>query len=279
MIAKPHISLSISIVSYYSPAAQLTTTIRSLAAALQALNRHFQVEPLSVVLVDNSEFVHITAEEVASLQEILAPAQAALSLIQGNGNVGYGGGHNFAISASRTDFHLVLNPDVTMAEDSLVEGIAYLKANPDVLIASPRARGGSGRRQYLCKRQPSVLVLLIRGFLPFLAGVFGKRLARYEMRDLSETEPTVGVPIVSGCFMLCRRKPLQAVKGFDERYFLYFEDFDLSLRLGSRGKLAYVPTMKIIHVGGKTARKGLRHVRHFLRSGIRFFNQWGWRWW
>ncbi len=52
--------------------------------------------------------------------------------------------------------------------------------------------------------------------------------------------------------MLCRRKPLQAVKGFDERYFLYFEDFDLSLRLGSRGKLAYVPTMKIIHVGGKT---------------------------
>ena len=279
MTAKPHISLSISIVSYYSPPAQLTTTVRSLTAALQSLNRYFEVDPLSVVLVDNSEIVHVTAEDVASLQEILAPAKAALSLIQGNGNVGYGAGHNFAISGTRTDFHLVLNPDVTLAEDCLVEGIAYLKANPDVLIASPRARGASGRRQYLCKRQPSVLVLLIRGFLPFLSGVFSKRLARYEMRDLSETQPTTGIPIVSGCFMLCRRKPLQAVKGFDERYFLYFEDFDLSLRLGSRGKLAYVPAMKIIHTGGNTARKGFRHVRYFLRSGIRFFNQWGWRWW
>jgi hypothetical protein len=59
VIAKPHISLSISIVSYYSPTAQLTTTIRSLAAALRALNRHFQVEPLSVVLVDNSEFAKV----------------------------------------------------------------------------------------------------------------------------------------------------------------------------------------------------------------------------
>ena len=73
MTAKPHISLSISIVSYYSPPAQLTTTVRSLTAALQSLNRYFEVDPLSVVLVDNSEIVHVTAEDVASLQEILAP--------------------------------------------------------------------------------------------------------------------------------------------------------------------------------------------------------------
>lgn len=78
--------------------------------------------------------------------------------------------------------------------------------------------------------------------------------------------------------MLCKREVLSEVGGFDDRYFLYFEDFDLSLRLGKQGRLAYVPAMKIIHAGGNTASKGLRHILLFMRSAMRFFNQWGWRW-
>jgi GT2 family glycosyltransferase len=59
---------------------------------------------------------------------------------------------------------------------------------------------------------------------------------------------------------------------------LNFEDFDLSLRLGQHGKLAFLPSMRIVHAGGHAARKGLRHITLFIRSGFRFFKQWGWRW-
>ena len=97
------------------------------------------------------------------------------------------------------------------------------------------------------------------------------------MHDLSEREPSVDIPITSGCFMLSRTKSLTEIGGFDERYFLYFEDFDLSLRLGKKGKLAYLPAMRIQHSGGGAGGKGLNHFKMFVRSGVRFFNTYGWR--
>jgi GT2 family glycosyltransferase len=131
----------------------------------------------------------------------------------------------------------------------------------------------------LCKRYPAVLTLFVRGFIPSSwRKLFAKRLAHYEMHELSDAQPTTSIPIASGCFMLCRSEPLLKLGGFDERYFLYFEDFDLSLRLGKLGFLAYVPAMKICHGGGYAANKGVGHIAMFARSGIRFFNTHGWRW-
>ena len=69
-----------------------------------------------------------------------------------------------------------------------------------------------------------------------------------------------------------------AVKGFDEDFFLYFEDYDLSLRLASRGHLSYQPAVRIVHHGGFAARKGWRHLRLFAASALRFFSRHGWRW-
>jgi GT2 family glycosyltransferase len=84
--------------------------------------------------------------------------------------------------------------------------------------------------------------------------------------------------LASGCFMLVRTEALRAAGGFNDRYFLYFEDFDLSLRLGGQGRLIFNPAMRIVHHGGYAASKGNQHVRYFLRSGLTFFNQHGWRW-
>jgi len=97
------------------------------------------------------------------------------------------------------------------------------------------------------------------------------------MHDLSEKEPSADIPITSGCFMLLRSESLAEIGGFDERYFLYFEDFDLSLRLGKKGKLAYLPAMRIQHGGGSAGSKGFKHFKMFTRSGVRFFNTYGWR--
>jgi hypothetical protein len=79
--------------------------------------------------------------------------------------------------------------------------------------------------------------------------------------------------------MLVRRQALDAVGGFNEAFFLYFEDYDLSRRLAKHGSLLQVPGMRIIHHGGGAARKGWRHIRWFARGGWQFFQRWGWRLW
>jgi GT2 family glycosyltransferase len=138
-------------------------------------------------------------------------------------------------------------------------------------------------REFLCKRYPTVLDLALRGFAPAgLRRLFRKRLDRYEMRDavaLASADGLVSpVPLMSGCFMLVRRKAVEATGGFDPNYFLYFEDFDWSMRLNRVTQSAYVPSVRIVHHGGDASRKGWRHVVEFARSAVRFFNKHGWKW-
>jgi len=199
-------------------------------------------------------------------------------LLQGHGNVGYGTAQNLAIRTARSDYHLLLNPDLELEEDFLATGIRYLENEQDISVVSPHAQYKNGQKQYLCKRYTSLLIFFLRGFLSSLGRrLFESKLAKYEMHELQESTTSKNIPIVSGCCMLCRTEKLQEIAGFDENYFLYFEDFDLSMRLQKTGGLAYVPAMKIVHHGGKSAAKGMAHIYYFARSGIRFFNTYGWQ--
>jgi GT2 family glycosyltransferase len=85
------------------------------------------------------------------------------------------------------------------------------------------------------------------------------------------------VPIASGCFMFARRGVLEAVGGFSPDYFLYFEDYDLSMRIRRASRIAYVSRVRIVHHGGDAAKKGKTHVRLFLSSALRFFRTHGWK--
>jgi GT2 family glycosyltransferase len=121
-------------------------------------------------------------------------------------------------------------------------------------------------------------VLFLRGFAPrVLRERNAPALARYEMRDLPADRVYSPVPLASGCFMLMRTALFRRVGGFDPRFFMYFEDYDLSLRLGREAAWGYVPGARIVHHGGDASRKGFRHVAWFLRSAWRFFATHGWR--
>ena len=274
----PALSLSISVVCYNSGEQELHTLIASLLASLRGFESSIPLSSVAISLVDNSEDHNVNLDLFGSYAEDLKSLGVELKLLQGQGNVGYGSAHNLVIRKSDADYHLILNPDVELKDDCLSVGIAYLETNEDVVLASPYAENALGQKQYLCKRYPSIFTFLVRGFVPsVLRRIFRKRLSLFEMRDLSETAATEDVIIVSGCFMLCRTDKLNVIHGFDENYFLYFEDFDLSLRLARVGKIAYVPNMKIRHSGGHSASKGWQHIKMFVRSGVRFFNTHGWR--
>jgi GT2 family glycosyltransferase len=125
-----------------------------------------------------------------------------------------------------------------------------------------------------------LLDLFVRGFLPgSVRRLFARRLARYEMRDLiNEKDIVWDPPIVSGCFMLFRTSVLKKLAGFDTRYFLYFEDYDLSLRAHDVARVVYAPAVRVLHHGGGAARKGSGHIRMFVASAYKFFSRFGWKW-
>jgi GT2 family glycosyltransferase len=276
--ASPAATLSVSLVVFRQSLDELARTVASLGAAADRARAAGLLERATLWLIDNGENDAGTLDHSVRAALGVAP-WLALETVRGHGNVGYGRGHNLAITRSSAEWHLVLNPDVVVDSEALVVGLRYLGGHPEVALAAPRAQDETGR-QYLCKRQPSLLVLGLRGFAPgWLQRPFRRRLDRYEMRDLPDDRPTDGIPIASGAFMLCRRAALQAVGGFSPDYFLYFEDFDLSLRLGRRWRIAYLPDMRISHAGGDAAGKGWAHRRMFVRSALTFFRQHGWRLW
>jgi GT2 family glycosyltransferase len=259
--------LSISLVLFHPDQAALAATLEALVIACQAA----QVVPV-LHLVDNGG---------ASLPPGLSlPAGWRVVWHRGQGNVGFGRGHNLAL-AQLGQYHLILNPDLELAPDALRHALAFMDAHPDCGLLAPAARWADGRLQYLCKRMPTLLDLLVRGFVPArLRKPFARRLARYEMQDLvNEHDVLWSPPIVSGCCMLFKSQALRALGGFDPRFFLYFEDFDLSLRAGRITRIAYVPQVGVVHHGGHAARKGWHHIRLFGASARVFFQIHGWRWW
>lgn len=270
--------LHISIVTYAPDLSLLNQVLAHLGCALHHARQRCLFTEAHLIIVDNGPGT--TWHE--SLQRVLdsIDLSATMQLLSGHDNIGYGAGHNLALQQSQGDYHLILNPDVLLQEDALSNGLAFLAEYPEVGLVTPMAWDEQGQRQYLCKRYPTVLDLAMRGFAP--AGLRRRlqaRLDRYEMRDQIDQAVFWDPPIVSGCFMLCRRAVLDQIQGFRPDYFLYFEDFDLSLRLAEVARLTYVPTVRIIHLGGYAARKGVRHIGLFLRSAVIFFHQHGWCWW
>ncbi len=274
-------ALAVSVVCFHTPRRQVFDLLDSLALACERARVDLALEKVEITIVDNGgggDSTDFCVEDCAELAGSPRLRGCELRMLQGHGNIGYGAAHNLVIRETGAEYHLLLNPDVEFDPDALGAGLGYLVSNPATVLVSPAANNGGGR-QYLCKRHPSLLILLLRGLVPaFLRAPFTRRLAAYEMRDLPDDRPSTGIPIASGCCMLCRGRPLREAGGFDERFFLYFEDFDLSLRLGRLGKLAHVPAMRIRHSGGNAAGKGLDHIAMFIRSARRFFKLHGWRW-
>ena len=270
--------MSICIVCYNTQPDQLLELIDSLSVAAQSLKKKFPLTSIPVYVVDNSSSTenlrNFTDGESAGFNQ----QELELRYIGGHGNIGYGSAHNLILDRISSDFHLILNPDVIIDKESLVNAITVISNDANVIGVSPYAENIAGEKQYLCKRYPSVFTLFIRGVLTKnKERFFAKRLSNYEMRELSQKEDSKGIPLISGCFMLLDTRVLKIVGGFNESYFLYFEDFDLSIRIRKHGDLVYSPKVRIKHFGGEASKKGLGHIFLFARSAIRFFSTHGWR--
>ena len=275
-------SLQISIVTYRPNLRLLERALHKLELAIGAARAHGSLQSVHLALIDNSEDPTIARRVFEMGKMRFDDSGVKLILRQGHANIGYGAAHNLVLHGTGSDYHLVMNPDIEVATDALDRAIRWLDEHPEVGALSPLVRGPDGRRHYLCKRYPAVLDLFLRGFVPrAVHPLFRRRLHHYEMRDLVDVKPprdVYGVPALSGAFMIVRREAIDRTGGFDPSFFLYFEDYDWSLRLARVTTTAYVPSVRVIHYGGNAARKGVRHIQWFLKSGWRFYRKHGWKW-
>ena len=191
-------------------------------------------------------------------------------------NLGYGAAHNIAIRESIYDnipFHLVINPDIILDAKELDRMLDFVSQNPLVGSLMPKVTYPNGQLQYLCKLLPTPLDVFGRRFLP--ASWTAQRNHRYEMRA-SGYDKIMNIPYLSGCFMLLRTEAVKQVRLFDERFFMYPEDMDLTRRIHRNYLTVYFPHATIIHNHEKASYKSLKMLWIHMINMCRYFNKWGW---
>jgi hypothetical protein len=251
--------INASIVLYHNKKEQVLRAIRSV------LNTDLNVR---LYLVDNSS--NDVLKELAQLD-------SRITYIFNNANLGYGKAHNIAIRISIEDhvpYHLVLNPDVYFERGVLEELYAYMEHNKDIGNIMPQVRYPDGEIQYLCKLLPTPVDLIFRRFMPFKKWQ-EKRNEKYELR-WTGYDKIMNVPYLSGCFMFLRTNVLQDIGMFDEQYFMYPEDLDLTRRIYNRYRNIFYPKVTIIHEHEKASFKNFKMMKIHILNMIKYFNKWGW---
>ena len=247
--------LNVSIVLYKHTVAEITPLINTLR----------QSTPVrEIFLIDNSPMEN---KDFGQLD--------CVYIFNGK-NLGYGAAHNIAIRRSleqKTPYHLVINPDVEMKSDVLGVLIQYMEENPSVGQLMPKVLYPNGEIQYLCKLIPTPSDLFFRRFLP--AAWTKSSNERFELKH-SGYNRVMNVPYLSGCFMLLRTEALKNVGLFDERFFMYPEDIDLTRRINRYYKTIFYPNVSIFHHHKQGSYKNRKLLRIHLWNLIKYFHKWGW---
>ena len=253
--------VSISIVTYNND--------KIIKKCLQNIFQNINNTDFELIIVDNN-----SSDSTVS---IIEKDFKNVRLIKNNRNIGFGAAHNIAIKLGRGKYHLVLNPDIIFTENTIEKLINFMEENSDVGLVSPKIIFPDGTIQHLCKRLPCLFDLCLRRFTPgFIQDLFKKRIDYFEMRETGYNK-IMSVPYLSGSFMLIRRKILEKVDGFDENIFMYFEDADITRRIGEISKTVFYPHTRVIHLWERGSHKNIKYFIIVLVSAIKYFNKWGWK--
>jgi nucleoside-diphosphate-sugar epimerase/GT2 family glycosyltransferase len=270
------IVLSASVVLYKPDLPAVERTLLALQQAVLVAKQHYALRP-SLTLIDNSDdpvlYLAITSWFEGFRDRV---PDWSLQLTRSSGNVGYGRGNNLAIAHARSDYHAVINPDLFVDADALLEALRFMEGHPDVGLLSPAVVGEDGERHYLCKRNPTLLIMFLRSFAPlWLQSVFRSAVDEFEMRNCDYGKPIHPLEYPTGCFMFFRTAPLQAIGGFDPDFFLHYEEADIGRRILKVARVFYVPSVRVTHRWARDTHRSLQAMLLTARSGLLYWRKWG----
>lgn len=250
--------LSISVVLYETKPTEVKSVIKSISKTKLSY---------VIFLIDNSP-TDLLKNEFIDIPK--------LEYIYTNENLGFGSGHNIAIEKAKSisEYHLVLNADVHFEGQLLEEIYDFMSQRKEVGLLAPKIFNPDGTVQYSVKLLPTPTNLIVRRFIP-LKWLQNKMNRRYELRFFS-FDKIIEIPYAMGCFMFIRCEVFQKISGFDERFFMYPEDIDLTRRIHEHYKTIYYPKVTIIHEHGRGSYKDKKLLYYHITSMIKYFNKWGW---
>ena len=191
------ISLSSTIVTHKSNLENLRQTIDSYLKSISQVQKFYDIN-FTFFIVDNS----LSSLYLQELKNILP---SFIKLIVLDKNKGFGHGHNSILPQINSDYHLVLNPDVILQEDALLLSVHYLNKNHHTSLLVPQIFSFEGERQYLCKTNPTLLIMFLRGIAPsFIKKIFSSYLKKHLRLDDNYEEVITHLDYPSGCFMFFR---------------------------------------------------------------------------
>ena len=193
--------------------------------------------------------------------------------IKSPGNVGFGTAHNIAIKkfASLYQYFLICNPDIYFDQEQFNNFFEFALNNKAGLYL-PKILFPNGSNQYGARLIPSIFNLFARRFSPRLAEHLDNT---YLLKKYKINQPYFA-PYLSGCFMLFDVKALISLNGFDEQFFMYMEDIDLSRRCADKFNNIYYPEAFILHKHEQGSYKNKLLLKAHIRSAFQYFNKWGW---
>lgn len=192
-------------------------------------------------------------------------------------NPGFGASHNIAIQKaieSGSNYHFIVNPDIYFKEDVISPMVRYMMNDSNIGMMMPKILNLDGTVQNLPKLLPNPFSILWRK-VKKPTKAYKKFIDRYELRKVSENT-IYNAPILSGCFTLVNLATIKKVGGYDDRFFMYFEDWDLSRRMHQHYKTIYFPLVSVYHGYESGANKSKKLFKIFVNSAITYFNKWGW---
>lgn len=206
--------------------------------------------------------------------DLVRKIKGNIEIIQLGVNKGFGYGHNAILEVLNSKYHLVVNPDIKIENsDQIKKMIHYLDNNPEVGMLSPLILSPDLSIQYLCKTNPTVFDMLIRRMS---SNLFKQRQDKYVMKE-SGYNRIMRLDYASGSFMVFRTSIFKELKGFDDAFFMYLEDADITRRVNERYKAIFYPEARVIHTWERSSHKSLKFARITVQSMITYFNKWGWK--
>ncbi len=262
------LNLSACIVTYNDQ----TEALKAAASVLAHTRRH----PLALYLVDNAspDGTGRALEQAVASGALRPGPEQSVQVICRRRNGGFGAGHNTVLDSLASDYHFILNPDILLTADTLSDLAEWMEARPQVVMARPGLCFPDGRPQVLPLRRCSLRAMVYRqlGFLTFLK----KYNDAYVMAGEDLTRPRQ-IEFCTGSFAAVRTADFVAAGGFDEKYFMYVEDADLTQKMLRRGQVWLAPQFTAVHVWHRAAHRSLGPMFWQTRSLCRYFAKWGFR--
>lgn len=255
----PRMKLSVIIVNY-NVKYFLEQCLHSVVRATSAIDAE-------VIVVDNNSGDRSI--------EYLSPRFAHVQFITNTENLGFGKANNRALAVAKGEYVLFLNPDTIVPEDCLVSCLAFLDKKTRAGAIGIRMLDGSGRFLPESKRSfPTTVSAFYK--LAGLSALFptSKHFNRYSLGYLDERSDHA-VDVLAGAFIMARKNVLDMVSGFDESFFMYGEDIDLSYRIRKAGyENWYVAQSRVIHFKGESTKKeSTKYLKMFYNAMIVFVNK------